>query len=127
MALEPTPESASMARQAVKATLSRWKADSDTISNVALVATELVTNAIRHGSAPIQIHVRLDEAGIVVEVSDGAHGRPLARNLDPSSIDGRGLHLIDAVGTEMGSRTIGAGKAVWCLVPSNPMPGAGSA
>jgi signal transduction histidine kinase/serine phosphatase RsbU (regulator of sigma subunit)/DNA-binding response OmpR family regulator len=116
MAVEPTRASVYAVRHAVNETLTRWNIDNDTISNAVLVASELVTNAILHGSPPIQLHLRLDEAGIVTEVSDGAHNRPLARELDPASIDGRGLHLIDAVSTDTGTRPIGAGKAIWCVV-----------
>jgi DNA-binding response OmpR family regulator/anti-sigma regulatory factor (Ser/Thr protein kinase) len=114
--LTPTAASVTLAREAVRDALTRWNVAAETVEDATLAASELVTNAIRHGRAPIQINLRRDDAGLVIEVSDGAHSRPLARDLDPTSPNGRGLHLIDAVSSQVGTRPIGAGKAVWCVL-----------
>ena len=117
MPLGPTGASAAAARRAVTDWLQERGLDGELPASASLVVSELVTNALRHGRAPIQLHVRLDREGLVVEVSDGAHGRPVARDLDPASVDGRGLHLIDALSSSRGTRPTGAGKAVWCVLP----------
>jgi anti-sigma regulatory factor (Ser/Thr protein kinase) len=65
-----------------------------------LVATEAVTNAIRHGTqadgagSPIAVTCRCDEGGFTIEVGD--HGRFRHRKPSrPEDTSGRGLGLID--------------------------------
>jgi two-component sensor histidine kinase len=62
-----------------------------------LVASELVTNAVCHGKAPIWMTLSADNGLLRIEVHDGGAGRPVRKH--PASGDecGRGLALLDAL------------------------------
>jgi anti-sigma regulatory factor (Ser/Thr protein kinase) len=65
-----------------------------------LVTSELVSNAIRHGSGPgdeIGFEVSLDGTLLRIVVSDAARGRTLPTQLtrDAQRTEGRGLAVVD--------------------------------
>ncbi|MER6049779.1 ATP-binding protein [Streptomyces sp. NPDC001793] len=107
-----TPTSVQRARQAVTQAL---PADSSAqlSDDIALLTSELVTNAVRHGT-------RCDEEQLVelvlwpadghywLAVSDPGEGRPAVRMPTLDARRGRGLTLVDAV------------SAAWAVVPRHP-------
>lgn len=84
--------------------------------DVALAATELVTNAVLHGREPIGVTVRAVEAGVRIEVRDGSALSPAFSMLDPTAVTGRGLLLVSAVADRWGVDPDGEGKVVWFVV-----------
>lgn len=66
-----------------------------------LLATELVTNAFRHGAPPITMTVEINDEHLRVEVGDSGGGRP-RRRPDPGPDGGWGLVLVDAVADRWG-------------------------
>jgi anti-sigma regulatory factor (Ser/Thr protein kinase) len=88
------------------------------VDDVLLVVSELVTNALRHGSGQITLTLEVDGELVVVTVGDEGPGRP--RVLDPverGAEGGRGLALVAAVGQDWGVRpTADGGKVVWCVL-----------
>jgi hypothetical protein len=74
----------------------------------------LLTNALRHvGDAAVMALAR-EENGVVVGVWDGSLDMPTPKQLDPLTLDGRGLHLVAAVSSEHGCyRSPSGGKVVW--------------
>ncbi|MBF5083079.1 ATP-binding protein [Quadrisphaera sp. INWT6] len=86
-----------------------------------LLVTELVTNALRHGSPPITTEVSCQApAGLRVRVSDAAAGAPMVRHVDADAESGRGMLLIDQLAAEWGVEPGPAGKAVWFRVNNDP-------
>lgn len=81
-----------------------------------LLTSELVTNAVRHASPPIEINVDCDGSGGRVTVSDGHRDRPVLRPHSLDSDNGRGIQLVDALATAWGVQDRPAGKAVWFYV-----------
>ena len=81
-----------------------------------LLVSEMVTNAIVHGRAPIQLRLRQAREHLLVEVDDTATAVP--RKLRPTSSDihGRGLQLVAMMADEWGTRPIHDGKSVWCAL-----------
>jgi PAS domain S-box-containing protein len=109
-------------RRRTRAALEDAGVDPDVTGDVLVVVSELVTNAIRHGRAPIRLAVRLTGKEIVVEVSDGEHRQPRVRDFSTDAPSGRGLHMVDSFGAQWGVRPTGLGKSVWCAVPLTPAP-----
>lgn len=85
-----------------------------------LVATEAVTNAIRHGSDgddphPIAVGCRWDDRGFTVEVGD--RGRFRRRDLSkPDDTGGRGLGLIERMTRRLDLETSERGTTLRMLV-----------
>lgn len=84
--------------------------------DVQLVVSELVTNAVRYGAAPMRLRVQPRDGVIEVEVFD------CGRVFDPEVVmapdeSGRGLHIVAAIATSWGVRTeTDGGKTVWALL-----------
>jgi anti-sigma regulatory factor (Ser/Thr protein kinase) len=102
-----------MARRfAVRATVAAgWE---DHVDDVALLTSELATNAVLHGQRPIVVTVEAREDRLRVEVEDAAAAMPAELELGPEVERGRGLAIVDAVADEWGAeRVAGKGKVVW--------------
>lgn len=83
------------------------------IEDVALVVSELVTNAVVHGDGEITLHVTVAHDAVRVEVEDREPELPdrLPAALDAES--GRGLLMVSRIARDWGVRPAGAGKVVW--------------
>ncbi|EXG80150.1 SpoIIE family protein phosphatase [Cryptosporangium arvum] len=81
---------------------------------VALLTTELATNAVVHAGTAMHIEVVGDAAGITVRVTDGSRA-VLGPSLPPPMLaeGGRGLHLVDSLASEWGVAYGRSGKSVW--------------
>lgn len=75
-----------------------------------VVATELVSNAVRHANAPIELRLTARPWGLRIEVSDGDASLPRPC---PASEEHHGLRLVDALAVRWGIRPRRAGKTVW--------------
>lgn len=78
-----------------------------------LLVSEVVTNAVKHGSAPIRLQIDLDRSGIVVAVDDANPTLPRTRRIDRRRHSGRGLVLVQHIATDWGVRRTRNGKQVW--------------
>jgi anti-sigma regulatory factor (Ser/Thr protein kinase) len=73
----------------------------DRRADVRLLATELVTNAFRHGRPPITLVIDEKPDSLRVEVADGGGGRP-RRRPEPGADGGWGLLLVEATADRWG-------------------------
>lgn len=112
------PGDATAARQArlfVAGVLRSWEIDEDTVDNAELCVSELVTNAVIHSGTTSSVTVQADPEYVLVIVSDkggrGAVRRP--EELDPESVSGRGLTLIDALASAWSAEHSTDGTTVW--------------
>jgi len=123
LCLPAVPESARSAREFVVAALGRagWL-DSVRIDQLALVTSELATNAVIHARTELQVRVDCDEHEARIEVADGVHARPEQARPRPLDPGGRGLVLVDALVDEWGVEDLDGqhegpmAKKVWVRV-----------
>ncbi|MFJ8017483.1 ATP-binding protein [Streptomyces sp. NPDC096339] len=115
-----------LARAELRKALADWGL-SELEGDALLVASELVTNAVRHAAAPrdreIETrYVRLGN-GVRVEVHDTSPARPVLVAADRDDDGGRGLHLVAAVADRwaVGER-VGPGKRVWAELSVKAAP-----
>ncbi|MFF8842726.1 SpoIIE family protein phosphatase [Streptomyces sp. NPDC015127] len=105
------PAVVATARQYVTERLTHWGLD-DLSFATELVVSELVTNAIRYGGAPIQLRLIRDRT-LICEVSDGSSTAPHMRRARVYDEGGRGLLLVAQVTDRWGTRAGVTGKTIW--------------
>jgi anti-sigma regulatory factor (Ser/Thr protein kinase) len=82
--------------------------------DAALLASELVTNAIRHAPGPgVRVRAARDDGHLVVQVTDSSRSQPTLAEPDPWAEDGRGMALVEAIAYEWGIAPHPSGKVVW--------------
>ncbi len=98
--------------------------------DAAVIVSELVVNALRHGlrgrSDLVQAQVELiwwrRTGQVICMVTDPGADPPVVMHPDPLAETGRGLHVVDALSDTWGwTRLGGRRKAVWAALP---VPGA---
>jgi anti-sigma regulatory factor (Ser/Thr protein kinase) len=85
------------------------------LDDVLLVFSELVTNAVIHAGGTESVHVRLDEAAVMVVVEDASALGPQMRPGGDAS-GGFGPRIVDQLAAEWGWEQTGTGKQVWAKV-----------
>lgn len=109
--LQPRDSTPARVRRLVRTTLDAWGLS--TCSEITeLLATELVTNSIRHASRPIELRLLRTDA-LLCEVADDDHHRPVLRRADATDEDGRGLQLVSNLARRWGTSATPSGKVVW--------------
>ncbi len=92
------------------------------VCDVALVVSELFSNALRHAAplpgAKIRVAWRLDGESVQVSVSDGGGPtRPQLGEPSPSTTGGRGLRIVEKLSRRWGISGGDEGTTVWAEVP----------
>ena len=120
--LPPEPSSATRARQLAREHVAECPAA--VIDTVALLVTELVTNAVVHGRGPISVRTVLDPVSLRVEVQDTASDLPHRIDADQARDGGRGLAIVDAFSREWGCTVVrgASGKSVWFTMERHEAP-----
>lgn len=116
------PASASVARRHVVHVLRTRGVRPATCEDAALIVSELVGNALRHGrptrGGRLLVGWQFGADGLRVEVTDGGGGRPAVQDgSDPWSSSGRGLAIVETLTDRWGYALDGDGTTVWACVP----------
>lgn len=115
--LAAEPASVSEGRRFLRAALQTWTL-AELSDTVCLLASELLSNSVRHASGPLRLRLRQAGDEISVEVSDGSPVPPQARPPAADKESGRGLMLVDALAAAWGTVPTAEGKAVWFSLPA---------
>lgn len=103
------------ARRAVAECAARLGLDG-VVDDLMLIVSELVTNAVRHGSPPVRLEVLADADVVRVAVGDSDPGLPRPRTVDEDAEGGRGMALVELLTSDHGVRLQPPGKTVWASV-----------
>jgi len=115
------PREVSRVRHAVTTALGSWGVAVDDRDVVALLTSELVTNAIRHGRPPVSLRAALRGDAVRVSVDDGSRHEPVpVEDTAWDASGGRGLHLVESLSDRWGVSVNGVGKQVWFQVRLTP-------
>ena len=88
----------------------------DLADDVALVISELVTNALLHGGGCTGVEVAAIAGGLRLEVRDESRVPPVLGHASEASLTGRGLRLVASLSARWGAEAEGDGKVVWAEV-----------
>ena len=140
--LAPVPESARAAREFTVATLRKWHLDT-LIEDAVVIASELATNAIRHGtpaatgdaadvsgggggrgargrekqSGRVELSWCLQASRLICVVTDQTGTPPALAAGGPEAESGHGLQIVGALAVAWGWTILGTGeKAVWAAL-----------
>ncbi|MGW7512168.1 SpoIIE family protein phosphatase [Streptomyces massasporeus] len=109
--LPPDPAAVARARKMAGEQLAEWGlAEAEFATE--LIVSELVTNALRYGGAPIELRLIRDST-LICEVSDGSSSAPHLRRARVFDEGGRGLLLVAQLAERWGSRQTATGKTIW--------------
>jgi anti-sigma regulatory factor (Ser/Thr protein kinase) len=111
-----TPSAVARARHFVVRQLG--DAPRDVVDEVAIMASELATNCVRHTVTDFTVAVEHSRDEIRVEVTDSGGGMPTVRRPESSEPSGRGLRIVQELADSFGvrERTGAPGKTVWFVV-----------
>ncbi len=124
--LPTDPAIVASARELAVRQLIGWGLD-DLAMTTELVVSELVTNAIRHGTGPVRLRmIRHDK--LICEVSDASNTSPRMGHARTTDEGGRGLFLVAQLTRRWGTRYTQAGKIIWAEqdLPGRKGQGGGS-
>ena len=107
------PAAVSGARKTLLRQLQAWGLD-HLADDLQLIASELITNAVRYGKAPINVRLHTRGSRVRVEVTDG-NPNDVPEQLDAGSslTHGRGIPLIEAIASSWGVDHHSNSKTVW--------------
>ena len=113
--LPPEARSVPTARAHVTQLLQGWGLGEQT-EDTALVASELVTNAVRASASTLHLSLSAGPGWLVLAVADAGRGYPVRYCLGNGVESGRGLQVVDALSERWGWHPVvlpGLTKVVW--------------
>jgi serine/threonine-protein kinase RsbW len=122
MTVPHSAASASLARRRIVSDLMAIHVDQTALDDVALVVSELVSNAVRHGRAVpgtgVSVGWECVEDALQLRVTDGGSpaDSPHVRNAGPKDTTGRGLAVVRSLADDWGVERSADGTTVWARI-----------
>ncbi len=116
--LAQEPASALQARKLTSAFLTRpgpavADLDDERVDDAALVVSELVTNATRHGRSACRLRLQVTDDRVTVEVYDRNPAQPHIKPMTEAAESGRGLAMVRTLALHLDVAPVaGGGKTV---------------
>jgi anti-sigma regulatory factor (Ser/Thr protein kinase) len=108
------------ARRLVANVLLQWGYDEELSESIALVVSELATNAVTHARSPFSVLARSDQQVIRISVHDESVAMPELREAGWAEGAGLGLQMVAALAGAWGVEMTAGGKAVWAQLTLKP-------
>lgn len=110
-ALRNSPEVVSRARRFIRDQLTSWRLD-DLTDSTQLIASELITNAVRYARGTIGLRLIRDRT-LICEITDDSSTAPQLRRALDGDENGRGLYITAQLTERWGVRPSPRGKTIW--------------
>lgn len=110
------PRAPGIARATVRTAMRHFGLGSDASETAELLASELVTNAVKHAESPVYVRASTRDGVLRISVWDNHPELPEPLQLDAQDTFGRGLALVQHLATRWGRYPLsytGGGKVVW--------------
>jgi anti-sigma regulatory factor (Ser/Thr protein kinase) len=105
--------SVGLARRFVRLRLDELSVPEPPLEDAVLLTSELVTNALLHAGAGLEVRLDTDSQRVRIEVHDGDQRLPLAATAAADATSGRGLLIVGRLATDWGVDRSAGGKSVW--------------
>jgi anti-sigma regulatory factor (Ser/Thr protein kinase) len=109
------PDSIPAARAFLARLLDGWGVAAEVIDDASLMTSELMSNAVKHGSGAVNLEIEVTDGLLRVGVHDDDLETPVVRDVSTTRTDGRGMWIVQSLARDWGSESTGTrpGKTVW--------------
>jgi anti-sigma regulatory factor (Ser/Thr protein kinase) len=92
-----------------------WDLSDQVIDDASLLTTELMSNAVEHGTGIVHLEIAVHDGMLHIGVHDDAAELPVVREVSDVLLEGRGIWLVQSIAHDWGSDSSGEepGKTVW--------------
>lgn len=111
--LRPGPSTPGLARRFLNERTTAWSLPEPVAEQLALVGSELVTNAVLHARTQLTLTVELQRDRVRVSVRDHSYAPVALRHYQPDALTGRGLGVVAAISRAWGVQPARDGKVIW--------------
>ncbi len=119
IALPRSPSSVGAARRFIAARTAAWSFPAPAAGQLALIGSELVTNAVLHARTELVLTLELREDRVRISVMDRSQAPATLRHYRPDALTGRGLGVVAALSDRWGVSAAPDGKVVWAELRAN--------
>ena len=119
IALPRSPASVGTARRFIEARTAAWSFPEPVGSQLVLIGSELVTNAVLHARSELTLTLELRDGWVRISVEDRSKAPPTLRHYQADDLTGRGLGVVAALSDSWGISTAADGKVVWAEVAAS--------
>jgi anti-sigma regulatory factor (Ser/Thr protein kinase) len=119
IALPRSPASVGTARRFIEARTAAWSFPEPVGAQLALIGSELVTNAVLHARTELTLTLELRDGRVRISVKDRSQAPPTLRHYQADALTGRGLGVVAALSDSWGISTAADGKVVWAEVAAS--------
>ncbi|RSO08315.1 protein phosphatase [Streptomyces sp. WAC 05379] len=110
--IDAAPAAVAEARRRTRRQLAEWNVDDETAYDTQLIVSELVTNAIRYGSPPLELRL-IHDRSLTCEMRDAGSAAPHLRHAGTVDEGGRGLFITAQLAQAWGTRFTPPAKTIW--------------
>ncbi|MFI5662242.1 ATP-binding protein [Streptomyces sp. NPDC051684] len=114
--MEPVGVYVPRARRTTAAVLRQWSLPDALVEDARLVVSELVSNAITHGSGDVRLRLRHDNHELRILVTDDSTAPARRRRAGAEDLNGRGLHLVACLSLRWG--VADGGRTTYAVIPA---------
>jgi anti-sigma regulatory factor (Ser/Thr protein kinase) len=107
------PEAASVGAARRFAAQAKWSGAERQQDRLAVLVSEITTNAVLHARTEFSITVSSAGNRIRVSVEDASAKLPIEKQYGPAEPTGRGLKLVSSLASDWGVEVKPSGKVVW--------------
>jgi anti-sigma regulatory factor (Ser/Thr protein kinase) len=122
IALPRSPASVGEARRFIQARTAAWSIPEPAGSQLVLIGSELVTNAVLHARTELAVTLELRGGRVRIGVNDRSQAPATLRHYQADAMTGRGLGVVAALSDRWGISAAPDGKVVWAEVVAGDQP-----
>ncbi|WP_232627218.1 ATP-binding protein [Streptomyces alfalfae] len=114
--MEPGDRHVAQARRTTATVLKQWSLPDAPTDDARLVVSELVSNAIIHGSGDVRLRLQHDDSELRIRVTDDSTAPARRRRESAAGLGGRGLNLVACLALRWG--VADGNRTTYAVIPT---------